>query len=137
MEKEKSCGAVIYRIRDDQIEFLLIKQKNGKHYGFPKGHQEYLESDVETAIREVREEVGLHIDINDQIHESTHFHPREGVNKEVIYFLGTTKTESIQIQTEEIEDASWLNAGDILRMLTFDNDRKMFLSLIKRGNLYG
>ena len=52
MDFEKSCGAVIYRKIDENLEFLSISHRNDGHWGFPKGHVEKNESEEETAIRE-------------------------------------------------------------------------------------
>ena len=53
LKKEKSCGCII--IENDKV--LLIQQTKG-HWGFPKGHVEAFETESETAIREVKEELG-------------------------------------------------------------------------------
>ena len=60
LKKEKSCGCVI--IENDKV--LLIKQIQG-NWGFPKGHMEVGETEVETAIREVKEETNLDVEINE------------------------------------------------------------------------
>lgn len=60
MKEEKSCGAVV--VRDNSA--LLIYQNNG-FWGFPKGHMESGESEVDTAIREIREEVGLNVVVDE------------------------------------------------------------------------
>ena len=39
MRKEKSCGALVVRMGNDEPEILLIKH-NGGHWAFPKGHVE-------------------------------------------------------------------------------------------------
>jgi len=39
--------------------FLLVKHAQADYWGFPKGHQEIGESDVETALRELAEETGI------------------------------------------------------------------------------
>ena len=56
MKHEKSCGCII--IEDKKV--LLIKQTNGI-WGFPKGHVEKNETELQTAEREVKEETGLDI----------------------------------------------------------------------------
>nr|WIF89107.1 hypothetical protein QOL21_03735 [Acholeplasma laidlawii] len=40
MVKEVSAGAVVYTKVDDQYLFLMIQNKNGNHFSFPKGHVE-------------------------------------------------------------------------------------------------
>ena len=65
-EREKSFVCII--TKDNKV--LLIKQTKG-HWGFPKGHVEKNETEIETAIREVKEETNNsddHFDI-----ETDHF----------------------------------------------------------------
>ena len=64
MKREKSCGALVYRItQNGQKELLFIKHRHGTHWSFPKGHMEEGENEVQTALREVKEETGLDIDL--------------------------------------------------------------------------
>ncbi|MCR4278463.1 MAG: NUDIX domain-containing protein [bacterium] len=56
--RELSSGGIIYRNREDQIEFFFIRDPYGR-WTFPKGHQELGETLIETAIREIDEETGL------------------------------------------------------------------------------
>ena len=56
--RELSSGGIIYRDREDQIEFFFIRDPYGR-WTFPKGHQEIGETLIETAIREIDEETGL------------------------------------------------------------------------------
>ena len=59
MIREKSCGALVYRKKQDKVELLLIKHRNGGHWSFPKGHVESGENEYQTALREIKEETGL------------------------------------------------------------------------------
>ena len=52
---EKSCGAVLYTIRDGVRLFWLVRYVGG-HIGLPKGHMEPGETEAETAARELPEE---------------------------------------------------------------------------------
>ena len=60
LKKEKSCGCII--IKDNKV--LLVYEKRRNFWGFPKGHMEDGENEIETALREVKEEVGLDVEIN-------------------------------------------------------------------------
>ncbi len=57
-KRELSCGGIIYRKREGQVEFFFIRDPYGR-WTFPKGHQELGETFVETAVREIDEETGL------------------------------------------------------------------------------
>ena len=87
---EKSCGAVVFTREHGDIRFVIIKNALG-NYGFPKGHMENNETEIETAIREIREEVGLSVTFIPGF-RTTDSHPliREGrpnEMKEIVYFL--------------------------------------------------
>ena len=45
----------------DEYEFLLIQSRSDGHWRFTKGHMENTENEKETAIREIKEEVGLSV----------------------------------------------------------------------------
>lgn len=49
-----------YRRRDGRLEFCLITNSRGTRWGFPKGIVDPEETAPETALKESREEAGLH-----------------------------------------------------------------------------
>lgn len=86
---EKSCGAIIFKKFQKQWKVLLIKQIN-KDWGFPKGHMEAGENELETAIREVKEEVSLiGVDIDTKYQYSNSYVLPSGKSKIVVYFLAS------------------------------------------------
>lgn len=63
-KKTTSCGAVTWRLVDGKVEVLLIKQFAHKdRWGIPKGHVNEGESIEECAVREVKEETGVDIQL--------------------------------------------------------------------------
>ncbi|MBU1094466.1 MAG: NUDIX domain-containing protein [Firmicutes bacterium] len=137
MMKEKSCGAVIFRKHQNKYQYVLVQQRFGLHFGFPKGHVEKDESEVMTACREVKEETGLDIEIYDHIREQTSYSPRPGVIKDVVYFLAQAKSTILSKQEEEIADAIWVDESDVLNKLSYTTDKKLFKMItdkIKFGN---
>ncbi len=120
---EHSCGAVVMRTINGEQRFLLIKNKRSNNWGFPKGHMENGETPVQTAMREVLEETGLHIDIVDGFRCESQYKIGATVEKRVEVFLATTKDTQTIIQKEEIEDYIWLRFSDALATLKFDNDK--------------
>ncbi|MCF7930877.1 MAG: NUDIX domain-containing protein [Acholeplasmataceae bacterium] len=126
MMKEKSCGAVIFRKHQNKYQYVLVQQKFGLHFGFPKGHVEKNESEIMTAYREVKEETGLDIEIYDQIREQTRYSPRPGVIKDVVYYLAKAKSHILNKQEEEIADAIWVDESEVLNKLSYSTDKKLF-----------
>ena len=126
MMKEKSCGAVIFRKHQNKYQYVLVQQKFGLHFGFPKGHVEHNESEIMTACREVKEETGLDIEIFDQIREQTRYSPRPGVIKDVVYFLARAKSHILNKQEEEIAAAIWVDESEVLNKLSYSTDKRLF-----------
>ena len=88
MNKEKSCGAVVYTREDGTIRYVLVQQRSGQ-YSFPKGHVEKDETEEQTALREIWEETGLRPQIIPGFRESETYElvKKPGTVKDVIYFL--------------------------------------------------
>ena len=54
----RKCGFILINASGDEEKFLIVYSKKSRKYGFPKGGQEYGETDEETALREFQEESG-------------------------------------------------------------------------------
>ena len=50
---EKSCGTIPHTLIDGNIYYLLVKAKDDGYCGFPKGHVEKGEGEIQTAYREL------------------------------------------------------------------------------------
>lgn len=120
---EKSCGAIVYRVINDRIRFLLIKNKRSAHWGFPKGHIEKGETPWQTAVREVSEEAGLEIEIVPDFESKSEYTIQSRVEKCVTIFLATTQQTTTTIQQEEIGDYAWLDYKKAFNTLRFENDK--------------
>ena len=127
--KEKSCGAVIFR-RTPQLEVLVIRQNEG-HWCFPKGHVEAGETEEETARREGKEETGLEIRFLSGFREETHYSPKEGVEKDVVWFVAGPTSNDMKRQKEEVAELLWVNMVDASALLTYENDRQLFRKALK------
>lgn len=124
---EKSCGAVVFRRKSGNIEYLLIKNKKGNNWGFPKGHIELGETETETAIREVYEETGLKITPVTGFRVVSEYHPKGKVTKQVVFFLAElpSPTEEIHLQESEVERFIWADFGLAQKTFRFNNDRNV------------
>ena len=129
MRYEKSCGFVVYKNDGGRRLYLIIKQTNGD-VGFPKGHVEEGESEIDAAIRELYEETGLCVDIIDGVRYSTEYPiPGRADNvKRAVYFLGEAKSDKIKIQEEELIEADFLSFEDAMCRLSFESTRQILRS---------
>lgn len=128
---ESSCGAVVFNESKGERQYLLIRNKRSAHWGFPKGHIEPGETKEETAIREVLEETGLHIEIIPGFVKSSEYIIQGKIEKSVSIYLGKTTETEYKIQEEEIEECGWYNFEEALRVLNYEND-KYILNEVKK-----
>ncbi len=119
---EKSCGGIIYKKEKKIVQILLVKHTNGGHWSFPKGHVEDGETEIETALREIKEETNLDVKINEKYRYSIFYSPKKEVEKEVVYFLCEFEYGEIYKQEEEILDILWVDINDAHSYFIYKND---------------
>ena len=124
--KEKSCGAIVYKNENDELKFLLVHQHNN-HYSFPKGHVEDNETEIETALREIKEETNLDVEIDTNFrYQITYLVEQKNIMKDVVYFVATPKTFDLISQDGEIDECVWCSYEEVLEKLEFDNIKEVF-----------
>lgn len=126
MKKEKSCGCIIFKDK----EVLLVKHQAG-HYSFPKGHQEGNETDKETAIREVKEETNIDVEIlSDKVFINT-YSPKPNVIKDVLFYIAKPVSFDTINQEKEVEEVIYSDYDTALELITHDDDKKILKEAIK------
>ncbi len=126
MKYEKSCGAVIF----DGDKVLVIQQVKG-HWGFPKGHVENGETEVETAMREIKEETNIDVEINENYRYIERYSPEENVEKDVVFFVAKKIGGEIKVQEEEVKATEWLSPREAVERVTYASSKKIMNDVIK------
>ncbi|MBQ8510936.1 MAG: NUDIX domain-containing protein [Clostridia bacterium] len=119
---EKSCGAVVYTEVGGQRLYLVIRMNLG-HCGLPKGHMEKFESESDTARREIAEETGVSVTLDERFRQVVSYWLTGKVYKESIYFLGRFDGGAITIQPSEIRAYRLCPYEEARGLITHDNDR--------------
>ena len=122
MKHEKSCGAVVYRIRYGYLEFLVEYMKKG-HVSIPKGHVEGDETEEDTAVREIREETGLEVRLDTVFRHDVYYSPEEGVQKQVIFFVAEALSGDLKNQECEVTSLKWMPYDAAILEMTYDTDK--------------
>jgi len=128
------CAGVIpvYK-KDNTYYFLLVEHKDG-HWGFPKGHAEGEETELETAQRELLEETGVKdVLIHEQVAFNDVYAFQKGnqvITKEVKYFMGTVRSETVKIGANEIKNYKWATFEEAQNILTFESAKTMLQNIL-------
>lgn len=127
-------GVVPLTYRQNFWEAFLVHHLNGGHWGFPKGHQEKGESPKQTAERELFEETGMevirYLDAPYLVEKYKYHHEGILIDKTVRFYLAEV-TPKYSLQAKEIFEGKWLPLKDLLSYVTFDEERELYLSVIK------
>ena len=125
MKHEKSCGAVVFTCIDGEIKYVLA-QSLGGHFGFPKGHVEPGETEEETALREIYEEVNLHPKIIPGFRAvSEYYIPDTDAHKQVIFFLAEYREQQIVYQKEELQSAALVSYEEAMELLIHEENKRI------------
>ena len=133
MTYEKSCGAVVYCQKDNDIKYVLVCERSG-YWVFPKGHMEEGETEQETALREIKEETGLTVTFVEGFRIiDEHNLAREGrpnTIKQTVYFLAKCEDVNFVAQESEIAKIELLDYESAMEKLQFDSFKNI-LSMAK------
>ncbi|MCH5299078.1 MAG: NUDIX domain-containing protein [Ruminococcus sp.] len=122
---EKSCGAIIFYKSRTNTRILLVKNNNGRYWSFPKGHIEIGETEQQTAIREIREETSLDVEIKDGFREVSDYCPFGKIRKHVVFFLAQAFTDNVKMQEDEIAEYIWVDLQQARKLCSYDNDLRI------------
>ena len=128
--KNGAEGVVFRKIGESKYYLLLHRVLNWRGWEFPKGGIDEGEQPEQTVLREITEEAGLRqTKIVGRLPEK-----KEWVTKDTKYFYDVFLVEGdpdehVRLGRHEVtehDDFKWLNAGQALETLTYDNSRKTF-----------
>jgi 8-oxo-dGTP pyrophosphatase MutT (NUDIX family) len=122
-----AAGGVVLRGTHDELEVVIAGRDSDRTWVFPKGTPDRGETIEETALREVREESGLDVEIVRPIGAIDYWFavPGERVHKIVHFFLMRPCGGDVSQHDHEYDDVRWVSVADARRMLTYDTYRDM------------
>ena len=129
-----SAGGVV--VRGDEVAVIVPKRhgnQGGHVLGLPKGHPDGDETEVEAAVREVREETGLVAEPVARLGEIRYSYERRGqqINKRVVFYLLEYRSGELA-HDHEIEHVQWMPIEEALHALSYSGEREMLARALSR-----
>lgn len=138
-----SAGGVVYREEEGALLVALCGRLRPGTWNLPKGTPDDGETIEQTALREVREETGLEVEIEAPLGAIEYWFTRDSTrfHKRVHFFLMGERGGSMDLHDPEFDVVEWFPAVQAVRTLTFDTEagmvRKAIDALSKKGGVDG
>lgn len=99
----------------------------------PKGHIDPGEDALGAAIREVREEAGVEVELIAELGEIGYWYRREGrtVFKSVDFFLFKYMSGDLDDHDDEVEQARWIDLREAAGELSYEGEREIVARAIE------
>ncbi|MBI4692062.1 MAG: transcription antitermination factor NusB [Candidatus Terrybacteria bacterium] len=134
MPEEKLAGAVVYRKERENLLLALVHDVFG-YWTLSKGHIEEKESAKEGAIREIREELGIDIEIEKEIGANEYIasDPGKGkIKKIVTYFLASARQKNLKLkESGGLDNAGWFKIEELADLKMYEDIKPILASAIK------
>lgn len=123
----KASGCVVWRLPVDisdpnvgEVEVLVVHRPRYDDWSFPKGKLDPGETDLECAVREVREETGMSGEIGNEL-EPVQYVDHKGRPKVVRYWTMNI-VEGSFVANDEVDEVRWVSPREARKILSYAHD---------------
>lgn len=121
-----SAGGVVLRRQNTNLEIVICGRSQPTQWSLPKGTPEYKETITQTALREVREETGLNVVLEEPIGQIKYvFQSSDNktvYHKTVHFFLMRFIGGSTDRHDSEFDQVCWVPIEKGICMLSYPNE---------------
>jgi 8-oxo-dGTP pyrophosphatase MutT (NUDIX family) len=125
---ERSAGGVVVRGEELIVIVPTRRAADGSTVlGLPKGHIDPGETALQAAIREVREEAGVDVELMSELGEVRYWYSRDGhaVPKVVVFYLFRSRGGDPADHDDEVQEARWMALAEARAALSYETEREI------------
>ena len=126
VENPVSAGGVVYQMNGGRLETVLCGRSQPVRWSLAKGTPDAGETLEQTALREVREETGLEVEIDGPLGSIEYWFADRGkdvrYHKTVHYYLMVPVGGATDQHDPEFDVVQWFDAEDALKNLAYANE---------------
>jgi len=120
----RAAGGLVWRRGAGGPELVLVHRPAYDDWSFPKGKLHEGESEIEAALREVEEEIGVRCAVGREL-GSISYVDGKGRPKTVRYWeMSLAEGDTLQ-PANEVDEARWTSVAMARQMLTYEHDRRL------------
>lgn len=117
----RAAGGVVWRDGAAGDEVLLVHRARYDDWSFPKGKLDPGETWEEAAVREVREEAAVVVQLGAEL-DGAAYDDQQGRPKQVRYWAMTVVDEERFDPNDEVDELAWMGLDEAARRLTYTRD---------------
>jgi len=121
----RAAGGIVWRRGPRGIEVVVVHRPAYDDWSFPKGKLHDGESEIDAALREVEEEIGVACRAGSEL-GTLSYHDGRMRPKTVRYWAMTLADGAAISAANEVDEARWVDAADAGSLLTYRHDRELF-----------
>jgi 8-oxo-dGTP pyrophosphatase MutT (NUDIX family) len=130
-KSDEAAGGLVVRRDADAVSVVLIAvaRESSLRWSLPKGHYKKRETPEQAALREVREETGLEVEIVAPLVTIDYWFVEKRVryHKFVRYFLMRATGGRLEDHDDEVVEARWFDWDEAVRRMTYANERDVLV----------
>ena len=128
-----AAGAILWRREKNELKVLLIHRARYDDWSWPKGKLDKGETVTEAAVRELKEETGLKVQLGPKLFTSE-YKLDNGAKKIVHYWCAEVTDEILKKQKftpdEEVSSFKWVSISEAKKLLTYKHDNDPLQELV-------
>ena len=127
--KTLKAGGLITRTNESgEQEILLIYRGKQDDWAFPKGHTDPGETQIEAAMREIHEELGVTPALVKEL-SPMEYSNSAGEDVSLSMYLFTVPADTVFTKEFPEDDTAWCSFDQALSKLTYDNLKEYLLKV--------
>lgn len=134
-----SAGGIVYRQKSGNVQVVVCGREDPQSFNLPKGTPNKGETIDQTALREVQEETGLEVVLEDYVgsirYEFLPYNNGHTVTKTVFYYLMDAVGGDFSLHDSEFDTVRWVGSEEIPSILSFGNEVEIVqkgISMVKK-----
>jgi len=134
-----SAGGIVYREESGNVQVVVCGREDPESFNLPKGTPNKGERLDQTALREVQEETGLEVVIEEYVGviEYEFLSNKDGVvfTKTVFFYLMIPIGGNFALHDSEFDTVRWVDSKGISSILSFGNEVEIVqkgISMVKK-----
>jgi 8-oxo-dGTP diphosphatase len=124
VQRVRAAGGLVWRFGTGGVELALVHRPAYDDWSFPKGKLTEGESELDAALREVEEEIGVRCSIGRDVGTISYVDGK-GRPKTVRYWEMRLADGQEMTPANEVDDARWVPIERAAEMLTYEHDREL------------